>query len=332
MELRGKRVIISGGAGFIGRSLVGRLLALGSRVTVVSRDEEKHSRLRREFPDAETFICDVRDRELLRRLTRHHDVGIWAASLKQIDTCSKNPQVAKEIIVDGALNARAVSEEHLEAAVFISTDKSRAPTTLYGYLKGAAGEAFILGRERCRLTTAIYGNVWNSTGSVVPRIWESLAEGRPMTLYSEHMTRFMIEADHAIDLLLGSLDHGGCYTLPKLRSFRVLDLFELYRENFGLSYRLGRPRISEKIHEVMATAEEVPRLRWSDADRLFLMSPSETFDSVSFPSGEYSSKDHVVSKAELGSLLEAHAYFRPGREGEALEGALHELGPSRRTT
>jgi UDP-glucose 4-epimerase len=324
MDLRGKRIIVSGGAGFIGRSLVGRLLAEGSRVTVVSRDEEKHSRLRRQFPDVETFICDVRDLELLRKLTRGHDVAIWAASLKQIDTCSKNPQMAKEIILDGALNARTVSDELLEAAVFISTDKSRAPTTLYGYLKGAAGEAFILDAGRCRVTTAIYGNVWNSTGSAVPRIWEHIVESREMTLYSEQMTRFMIDAEDAIDLLVRSLDHSGCYTLPRLRSFRVQDLFELYRDEFGLRYRIGKPRVSEKIHEVMATAEEVPRLRWSEKDALYRMSPTDTFDAISagsagssepriaFEMGEYSSRDHVISKAELKALLAKNDFFRPG--------------------
>lgn len=323
MKLRGKRIIVSGGAGFIGRSLVGRLLSEGSRVTVVSRDEEKHSRLRRQYPDVETFICDVRDREHLRRLTRGHDLGIWAASLKQIDTCSKNPQMAKEIILDGAMNARAVSDELLEAAVFISTDKSRAPTTLYGYLKGAAGEAFILDGGRCRVTTAIYGNVWNSTGSAVPRIWEHIAEDREMTLYSEQMTRFMIDAEDAIDLLLRSLDHTGCYTLPRLRSFSVKDLFDVYRDELGLRYRIGKPRVSEKIHEVMATAEEVPRLRWSASDSLYLMSPTEPFESApplsgapstprtAFESGEYSSRDHVISKSELRELLAKNDFFRP---------------------
>ncbi len=311
MQLEGKRVIISGGAGFIGRAVIPRLLAAGCRVTVVSRDEEKHQRLRREFPEVETRICDIRDRDLLRRCTEGHDLVIWAASLKQIDTVSRNFQMAKEIILDGAINSRLVSEEYLEAAVFISTDKSRAPTTLYGFLKGAAGESFILDSKRCRLTTAIYGNVWNSTGSVVPCIWDALERGRELTLFSSEMTRFMIDADHAVDVLFGSLAHGGCYTLPRLRSFRVRDLFEIYREKFGLRFAVGRPRVSEKIHEVMATAEEVPRMRWSEADQLYLVSPSEVCDEVSFPSGEYSSRDHVVTKEELRELLEARSYFRP---------------------
>jgi len=126
MDRDGKRALVSGGAGFLGRALVARLLSLGSRVTVVSRDEDKHLRLRQAHPEVETRVCDVRDGERLRRLTAGHDVAVWAASLKQIDTCARDFEVAKEVIVDGAINARRASEEHLEAAVFVSTDKAKA--------------------------------------------------------------------------------------------------------------------------------------------------------------------------------------------------------------
>lgn len=313
MELAGKKVIISGGAGFIGRALVARLLPLGCRITVVSRDEDKHLRLRREYPEVETRVCDVRDLDMLSRYTAGHDVGIWAASLKQIETCVHNRRMAKEVILDGALNARRVSEDHLEAAVFISTDKSKAPTTLYGFLKGAAGESFILESSRCRLTTAVYGNVWNSTGSVVPCIWDGIRRDRELTLFSDEMTRFMVDAGQAVQIILDALDHNGCYVVPKLESFRVRDLFELYREQFGLRYTQGRPRPSEKIHEVMATAEEVPRMRWVDLGGrgMYLTDPSTIHDQVRFDSGEYSSRDHVVSKARLREILEARDHFKP---------------------
>lgn len=313
MDLKGKRVIISGGAGFIGQALVARLSELGARITVVSRDEDKHLSLRRRFPEVETRICDIRDLELLRRLTAGHEIGIWAASLKQIETCTQNPLVAKEVILDGALNQRLVSEEHLEAAVFISTDKSRAPTTLYGYLKGAAGESFIAGSKLTSLSTAVYGNVWNSTGSLIPAIWDALENERELTLYSPDMTRFMIDAEEAVQILLDALDYNACYVLPRLDSFRVREVFELYAEEFGLRYRVGRPRPSEKIHELLATSEELPRMRWVErGSRGFYVvepSPSEG-PAVSFPHDRYSSADHVLSKDQLRALLEARNYFR----------------------
>jgi UDP-N-acetylglucosamine 4,6-dehydratase/5-epimerase len=312
VELQGKRVIISGGAGFIGRALVARLSALGAQITVVSRDEDKHLSLRRQFPEVTTRICDVRDLDLLRQLSAGHDVGIWAASLKQIETCTQNPQMAKEVILDGALNQRRVSEEHLEAAVFISTDKSRAPTTLYGYLKGAAGESFVAGSRVARLSTAVYGNVWNSTGSLIPAIWDALANDRELTLFDPDMTRFMIDAEEAVQILLDALDFNACYVLPRLESFRVREVFELYAEEFGLRYRVGRPRPSEKIHELLATAEELPRMRWIERGErgFYVVDLSSEGPGVDFPQGRYSSADHVVSKERLRALLEERNYFR----------------------
>ena len=313
MEFSGKRVIISGGAGFIGRALVERLSALGAQITVVSRDEDKHLSLRREFPEVRTRICDIRDLDLLRRLTEGHDFGIWAASLKQIETCTQNPQIAKEVILDGALNQRRVSEEHLEAAVFVSTDKSRAPTTLYGYLKGAAGESFVAGSQIARLSTAVYGNVWNSTGSLIPAIWHALANDRELTLFSPDMTRFMIDASEAVQVLLDALEFNACYVLPRLEAFRVREVFELYAEEFGLRYRLGKPRPAEKIHELLATAEELPRLRWIDRGQrgFYVVDPCAEGPGVEdFPTGRYSSADHVVPKERLRALLEERNYFR----------------------
>jgi len=314
MDLAGKKLIISGGAGFLGRAIVRRLVGTGCAITVVSRDEQKHLRLRRDHPEVETRVCDVRDREQLRRHAVGHDVGIWAASMKQIDECARNWQMAKEIILDGAINARRVSEECLEAAVFVSTDEAKAPSTLYGLLKGAAGASFIIHPRSCRLTAAVYGNVWNSTGSIIPCIWDSVRRRRELTLHAEEMTRFMIDVDHAVDVLLGALDHTGCYVVPRLDAFRVLDLFELYRERFGLRFVLGQPRAAEKIHEVMATADELPRMRWvaGGGRGVYLIEPEPVKAPVSFPSGEYCSRDHVVDKSELREILEAARYFEPG--------------------
>jgi UDP-N-acetylglucosamine 4,6-dehydratase len=313
MNLKNKKVIISGGAGFIGRALIPRLLKLGCEITVISRDENKHNILRQNFPDVKCAICDIRDLDMLRSYTKGHDVGIWAASLKHIDTCSNNWQIAKEIIVDGAINSRKVSEEYLEAAVFISTDKAKSPTTYYGQLKAVAGELFILGASDCRLATVIYGNVWNSTGSIVPLIWNRLHSDSEMTLYSKEMTRFMIDAGHAVDLVLDSLDHTRCYTLPKLSSFSVCDLFEIYQQKYGLNYIIGTPRLTEKTHEVMAVEEEVQRMRWVENEHqgMYVLDLQAISNSVSFNAGSYSSKDYIVSKLELEGILERNNYFEP---------------------
>jgi UDP-glucose 4-epimerase len=260
--MRNKHIFITGGAGYLGRNIIKRYYA-DNTITVYSRDEAKHYYLKKEFPNVRCVVGDIRNFDLMKRASKGCDVGIFAASLKQIGAVDQNVEESARVIVDGALNSRRVAEENnFKAACFISSDKSRAATTLYGAMKFVAGESFIVNAEQSnvRLSSAIYGNVLNSTGSIIPLMWDSISKGYPLTLYSPHMTRFMIDIEQAIDLIEHALMLNGFNVIPDLHAFRVQDLFEIYKEKFGLQYDIGTPRISEKLHEMMFSVEEAPRV------------------------------------------------------------------------
>ena len=124
------------------------------------------------------------------------------------------------------------------------------------------------------------------------------------------MTRFMITVDEAINLIEAGLKVNGYNVIPKVKSFRVLDLFELFKELFGLQYTLDVPRISEKIHEIMISEEEKPRVL--ELDNYYYMHYKNTcINGVKFTNGEYSSRDVCVSKEELNKLLQNFNYFKP---------------------
>lgn len=315
MDLEGKKIIISGGAGFLGRHIIKKYHDIAD-ITVVSRDESKHYYLKKQYPRIRTKICDIRNFDLLNRITEGHEIGIWAASMKQIEACDSNVEEAKSIILDGALNSRRASEEnYLESAVFISTDKSRAPTTLYGYLKGAAGESFILNPAlNTKLSSVIYGNVLNSTGSVIPMIWKAILNGTSMTLYHEEMTRFMITVEDAIHTIEYSLDKNGTHVIPALTSFRILDLFELYAKKYGLKFSVGKPRIGEKLHEILISRDDSIRCVHLPIDKLYLLTPQ--YMQPHDKEFEYSSKNTVLAKDSLEELLEYRNYYQPKANNE----------------
>lgn len=307
--IKNKRIFITGGAGFLGKNLVHRYYA-NNQITVYSRDEAKHYYLKKQFPNINCVIGDVRNYDLLKRASSNHDIGIFAASLKQIEAVDQNVEEALEVIVKGAINSRRVSEENgFESACFISSDKSRAATTLYGSMKFVAGESFIVNssQSKCKLSSAIYGNVLNSTGSIIPLIWNAITNKYTLRLYSPEMTRFMITIDEAMDLIEVSLNYTGYNVIPKLNSFRVKDLFEIYAENFGLKYAIGTPRISEKIHEIMIAAEEMSRT-WDD-EKYYYMHYKQ-ISSKNLSHGDYSSEDQVVSKQELNNKLKQYNYYK----------------------
>ena len=155
--LSNENIFITGGAGYLGTALVSRYIE-HNEVTVFSRDEAKHYYLKKRFPKVKCIIGDIRNEALLTRSMKGHTIGIFTASLKQIEAIDQNVEEGLEIIVHGAFNSRrAALVNDLHAATFISTDKSRAPTTLYGAMKFVGGEAFILNaeRERTKLSSVI---------------------------------------------------------------------------------------------------------------------------------------------------------------------------------
>ncbi|WP_298156745.1 polysaccharide biosynthesis protein [Flavobacterium sp.] len=306
------KLFITGGAGYLGREIVKRFYDKAD-ITIYSRDEAKHYYLRKQFPKIKCIIGDVADFDLMNKAAKNHDYGIFAASLKQIEAVDQNVEVAVRTIVNGAINSRNVAEANrFKAACFISSDKSRGATTLYGAMKFIGGEAFIVNAEQSEvnLTTAIYGNVLNSTGSIIPLIQDSLKNKYELKLYSPQMTRFMIDVEEAVALIENSFNFTGFNIIPNIPSFNVSHLFEIYQEEFGLQYSIGAPRISEKIHEVMIAREEVSRTYLDKSLNQYMMHYQKIYNDPEIKFDEFSSGNVAVTKQQLYEKLLDNNFFR----------------------
>lgn len=311
--MENKRIFITGGTGFLGRNLIKRFYN-ENQITVYSRDEAKQYYLKKQYPNINCVCGDVRNYDLLARASKGCNIGIYAASFKQIQACHDNPEEANQVIVQGAFNSRRISEENeFESACFISSDKSRSATTIYGAMKYVAGESFIANSQNTKtnLSTAVYGNVLNSTGSIIPLMWKSIQDDFSLELYSDEMTRFFIDVEEAVDLVESSLEYDEYNVIPILNSMKIIDLFDIFKEEFGLKYNLSKPRTCEKIHEIMASDEEIPRMKIVDNKNLYLMHQTNVYDEIQFANNQYSSYNVCIGKEDLYAYLQTKEFYKP---------------------
>jgi len=199
---KGKTVLITGGTGYLGIILTKAILKQSPKVIrLFSRDEVKHYKVQELFnyhKKLRHFIGDIRDYPRLKKATRHADIVIHAAALKRIDLLEYNVEEAIKTNIMGTLNVvNACLANNVEKAVFVSTDKACAPVNTYGACKFVSERIFTesnysKGYIKTIFTTVRYGNVLESTGSVIPIFISKIKNGDLIPLTDPNMTRFII--------------------------------------------------------------------------------------------------------------------------------------------
>ena len=248
----------------MGRALVKELMARGTeRICILSRDEVKQATMRAEIPDPEQrlhlFVGDIRDRQRLVRALQGVDVAISAAALKRIETGFYNPGELVKTNVIGAMNLiEAATDAGVRKIVQVSTDKAFQPISPYGHSKALA-EALYLNANNARGRTGPicsvvrYGNIWNSTGSVVPTWQAALRRGETLTITDPNCTRFFMLIEEAVKLVLDTAESmtGGEIAIPDLPAYKLGDLMMALVDNACPKWRMtGLPHF-EKLHESM---------------------------------------------------------------------------------
>lgn len=327
-----KTVLITGGTGFLGRALITEILKYNPQsIRVFSRDEVKHHLVLEQFkyhPKLRSLIGDVRDYTRLLRAMNNVDIVIHAAALKRLDILEYNVSESIQTNINGTLNVvHACLENNVEKAVFVSSDKACSPVNTYGACKLVSEKIFIesnysKGSKRTAFTCVRYGNVLESTGSVIPFFESKIKSKQKIPLTDERMTRFIISPQQAVELVMNALKYGkgGEIFVPKLPAFRIIDLITILKEKYQANNEtevIGL-RPGEKIHELMINETEIPRTY--DFGPMYLIKPplvekySEDLKKdlayldphAKFKDQElleYSSKDNVIGKDEVHELF-----------------------------
>lgn len=334
MHLDGKRVLVTGGTGSLGQTLVRRLLSgdqgKPASVTVFSRDETKQHYMRLEYSQRRAatddiiyrhsrellnfMIGDVRNYSSVLQAVREADVVLHAAALKQVPTCEYFPYEAVQTNILGAQNLIRAVREHttpVELVVGVSTDKACKPVNVMGMTKAVQERMLVqanMGLPSTRFVVVRYGNVIASRGSVVPLFVDQIRQGGPVTVTMEEMTRFLLALDQAADTVFAAVSTAlpGETYVPKAPSARVVDIAEILINGRTIPIVYTGIRPGEKVHEVMVSEEECSRT--VERNGFYVIEPilPELRPKPGIQSAlteEYSSQRTTLDRAALRDLL-----------------------------
>ena len=320
-----KKLLITGGTGSFGKALLSKYIdnKQFDEIRIFSRDEKKQDDLRKSLntPKVKFYLGDVRDKTSLTSVIEDVDYIFHAAALKQVPSCEFFPLEAIKTNVLGTNNVLSVAkEQNIKKVVVLSTDKAAYPINAMGMTKALMEKVMIASSRELDGSKSIfcgtrYGNVMASRGSVIPLFIEQIKENKEITITNPEMTRFMMNLDNAVDLVMHAFNNGGNGDIFVQKSpaatIKILAqaLIELYDSKSKIKY-IGI-RHGEKMFETLVTKEEM--IKATDQGEYYKISPDDrdlNYDEY-FSKGtskssieEYNSNNtNLLSVEEMKNLL-----------------------------
>lgn len=285
--LNNKTIFISGGTGSFGQEFVSQVLKNYNpkKIIIFSRDELKQFEMKKKFSTKNLkklrfFIGDVRDKERVNQALNNVDFVVHAAALKQVDTSEYNPLETIKTNIGGAENIIiACLKNNVERVLALSTDKASSPINLYGATKLASDKLFInanniAGGKKTVFSVLRYGNVMASRGSVIPLFKKLRDEKKILTITDKNMTRFSLTLSESVQFSFLSFIQmvGGEIFVPKVKSYRILDLAKAIYPNAKIQFIGSRP--GEKIHEELISNLEAQHT--IDTKKFYIIIPHQS--------------------------------------------------------
>lgn len=271
-KIKNKTVLITGGTGSFGYSVVDTLLNLDvKQIVIFSRDEKKQFDMRNKFdnPRLKFIIGDVRDRDSLDSSMEGVNYVFHAAALKQVPTCEFFPLEAVKTNILGASNViLSAIESKVEKVVLLSTDKAVYPINSVGISKAMMEKIMVAESKKydkySKKSTIIcgvrYGNVLYTRGSVLPYFVSLIRENKKISVTDPNMTRFLLPLPEAVSLVLYALTNGdrGHIYVKKSPACSIKTLAESLCRIFDYKVGISETgiRAGEKMHETLITEEE----------------------------------------------------------------------------
>jgi UDP-N-acetylglucosamine 4,6-dehydratase len=311
-NIEGETILIFGGSGSLGTTVIQTWINANTIINV-SRDEEKQWALR-------TTVTNTNLKQIVGDISNYDDVASAIietrptiicifACLKHIDLCEKHIRKAIEINTHGIMNVHKALRHMIHGVkkvLFVSTDKACLPITAYGCTKSLA-ENYLqsIVDTKTKWIGIRYGNVLNSSGSIIPYLRKNKVTAAPYTLTHPEMTRFIMTLQHSVNLIEYALTFGKSneIIIPKISSMNIKDLFELFCEKYDKTYTVTGLRCKEKIHEDLLSKEESEQ-SYLNGQYIHVTTKKQSGGVEAFDSSTYTiTKDGLKEYLEVNELL-----------------------------
>ncbi|MDT2830944.1 nucleoside-diphosphate sugar epimerase/dehydratase [Vagococcus carniphilus] len=266
---KNKVLLITGGTGSFGNAVMNRFLDTDIKeIRIFSRDEKKQDDMRKQYMNDKIkfYIGDVRDKQSVKNAMHNVDYVFHAAALKQVPSCEFFPLEAVKTNVLGTENVvQSAIEENVKKVICLSTDKAAYPINAMGISKAMMEKVFVaksrtIDENQTLICGTRYGNVMASRGSVIPLFIEQIKSGQPLTVTDPDMTRYLMNLEEAVELVVFAFEHAhtGDIMVQKSPASTVGDLAQAVKElfNYDGEIKVIGTRHGEKLYETLLTKEE----------------------------------------------------------------------------
>lgn len=236
------KVVVFGGSGFLGVSLISRLISKGYRnIVVVARNEGALVAMKEKFPVMSILVGDIVDPWIVKSAMKDAKEVYNLAAMKHVGLAETQTKSCVNSNVIGAMN---VINESLttkpRVLMFISTDKAAQSSGVYGASK-KIGEKLMAEAEKINLDTKYrvirYGNVWGSTGSIITKWRPKLEKGEEVILTDPDASRFFWTVEEAVDLIFECIEQSDDASpyIPKMKAIKMGTVLEACMDVYGKS-------------------------------------------------------------------------------------------------
>jgi UDP-N-acetylglucosamine 4,6-dehydratase len=259
--------LVTGGAGFLGKHLTKALLDNYEdiKIKVLSRDENQMASALASWQGDKRvtpIIGDIQDVGTLEYALIGVDAVIHLAAMKHIDFCEENPMETVDTNVLATMNLLNLFDGKI--FVGMSTDKAAEARGCYGATKLLL-EKLILEQAKHhanrRYMVIRSGNIFGSTGSVIPKWLYQLKAENKIYVTDLMMTRFFIDVNTLASFIITKIENGdsGKIYIPHQPTVKLNDLADAFRLLYGneeTKLEIIGLRKSEKMHERMYFTSE----------------------------------------------------------------------------